>query len=391
MKRLAGSTALILATLTAVFLVWQLSSAVVLFILSLVIAATIRPLIDWFAARGLPRALALLLAYVVCVGSIIALVIIFGGSLLTELQQLTKDVTSGYEQLISQWPKGTPFQQSLAQRLPAASDLYATITGAQGGALLQTAVGFTLGSFDVLGQLLISLVISIYWSTDQEHFKRLWVSLLPVEMRARARDIWQNIELGLGGYLRSQLIQSVLALILLGVGYHVLGLKYAAALALIGTIGWLIPWVGVLLAVIPAVLVGLSMSPVLGGMTAVLTIAVLAFLEFVIEPRLFNRRNFSSLLVVIVVLVLLDQLGLIGILIAPPLAAVIQIFASQLFRSTIPSPTLQLTQPISALQERLTAIQSGLVAQTETTTPEITNLMERLTQLITRATDSAES
>ncbi|MBA3867545.1 MAG: AI-2E family transporter [Anaerolineae bacterium] len=391
MKRLAGSTALVLVTLTAVFLVWQLSSAVVLFILSLVIAATIRPLIDWFAARGLPRALALLLAYVVCVGSIIALITVLGGSLLPELQQLTKDATSGYEQLIAQWPKGTSFQQSLAQRLPAASDLYATITGAQGGTLLQTALGFTLGSFDVLGQLLISLVISIYWSTDQEHFKRLWVSLLPVEMRARARDIWQNIELGMGGYLRSELIQSVLALILLGIGYHVLGLKYATALALIGTIGWLIPWVGVLLAVIPAVLVGLSMSPALGILTAVMTIAVLAFLEFVIEPRLFNRRNFSSLLVVIVVLVLLDQLGLIGILIAPPLAAVLQIFASQLFRSTIPAPTLQLTQPISALQERLSVIQSGLTAQPEATTPEITNLMARLTQLIARATDSSES
>jgi len=168
-------------------------------------------------------------------------------------------------------------------------------------------------------------------------------------------------------------------------------LKYAAALALIGTIGWLIPWVGVLLAVIPAVLVGLSMSPALGILTAVLTIAVLAFLEFVIEPRLFNRRNFSSLLVVIVVLVLLDQFGLIGILIAPPLAAVIQIFASQLFRSTIPVPTLQLTQPISALQERLSSIQSGLAAQTEATPPEITNLMTRLIQLIARATDSAES
>src|SRR3954447_5087678 len=148
---------------------------------------------------------------------------------------------------------------------------------------------------------------------------------------------------------------------------------------------------GVLLAVIPAALVGLSMSPALGILTAVLTIAVLAFLEFVIEPRLFNRRNFSSLLVVIVVLVLLDQLGLIGILIAPPLAAVIQIFASQLFRSTMPAPTLQLTQPISALQERLNFVQSGSVAQTEATTPEITNLMARLTQLIVRATDSAES
>ena len=293
MKRLAWSTGVILATFTAVLLGWELRNAVVLFILSLVIAATLRPLVDWFAERRLPHTLALLFTYFVCVGFIIALVIILSGPLLTEFQQLTTDVTSGYEQLRTQWPNGTPFQQSLAQQLPAANDLYAAITGPQGSTLMQTALGLTLGSFDLLGQLLIILVLSIYWSTDQEHFKRLWVSLLPFEMRARARAIWQNIETGLGGYLRSQLIQSVLALILLGIGYQVLGLKYPAALALIGTIGWLIPWVGILIAVIPAVLVGISVSPVIAVLTAVLTIGVLSFLEFVVEPRLFNRRRFQ--------------------------------------------------------------------------------------------------
>lgn len=386
MKRLAWFTVVVLGTLTAAFLFWEFRAAVVLFIGSLVIAATVRPVVDWFAARRLPRGLALLFAYAVFVGFIIALVVILSGPLLTDLQQLTTDVTTGYEQLTAQWPNGTPFQQSLAQQLPTASDLYAAITGPQGGALLQTALGLTLGSFDLLGQVLISLVLSIYWSTDQEHFKRLWVSLLPFEMRARAREIWQNIELGLGGYVRGELIQSVLALILLGIGYQALGLKYPAALALIGTISSLIPWVGVLLAVIPAVLVGLSISPVLAVLTAALTIGVLSFLEFVVEPRLFNRRRFSSLLVVIVVLVLADQFGLIGILIAPPLAAVIQIFTSQLLRSMTQATTPQLTEPVSALQARLQSVQTSLAAQTESPTPEITNLVDRLTQLIHRAT-----
>jgi putative permease len=385
MKRLALSTGVVLATFTAAILAWEFRGAVVLFIVSLAIAATVRPLVDWFAARRLPRGLALLFAYAVCVGSIVVLVVILSGPLLTDVQQLTKDVTSGYEQLRAQWPNGTPFQQSLAQQLPAASDLYAAITGPQGGTLLQTALGLTLGSFDLLGQLLISLVLSIYWSTNQEHFKRLWVSLLPFEMRARAREIWQSIEIGLGRYLRSQVIQSVLASILLSIGYQALGLKYSAALALIGTIGWLIPWVGVLFAVIPATLVGLSAGPALAALAAALSIGVLSFLAFVIEPRLFSRRRFSSLLVVIVVLVLLDQFGLIGILIAPPLAAVIQIFGSQVFRSMTKATTPKLDQPVSALQVRLQTVQTVLATQAKSPAPEITNLVDRLTQLVARA------
>jgi predicted PurR-regulated permease PerM len=230
----------------------------------------------------------------------------------------------------------------------------------------------------------------VYWSSDQEHFKRLWFSLLPFQARARARDVWQNIETGFGAYLRSQVIQTVLAALLLGFGYQVLDLKYPVALALIGAIGWLIPWVGVLLAVIPAALVGLSISPPLGLLAAALTIGVLAFLEHVVEPRLFRRAQFSSLLAVIVLLVLADEYGFMGILAAPPLAAAIQIFAGQIIRATTRSMAtpaahpIDLTQPIGVLRERLASVQARLAAQPESR-PDLVNLVERLTQLIEQA------
>jgi predicted PurR-regulated permease PerM len=281
-------------------------------------------------------------------------------------------------------------QQSLARQLPAASDLSTAITGPQSGALLQTVLGLTLGSFDLLGQLLIVLVLSMYWSADQERFKRLWLSLLPLQARARARAVWQNIETGFGAYLRSQVIQSVLAIILLGLGYQALGLQYPVALALIAAIGWLIPWVGVLVAVIPAGLAGLAISPGLGVLAAALTIGVLAFLEFVVEPRLFKRERFSSLLVVIVLLVLADEYGLIGILLAPPLAVAIQIIAGQLWRATTRSMVapserpIVSAQPVGMLQTRLALVHAQLAAQPEPR-PELDNLVNRLEQLIEQA------
>jgi putative permease len=387
MKRLAWFTLVILATFTLVLLFWEFRVAVLLFVLSLVVAATVRPLVDRFAARGLPRGLALLLTYAICIGGVIALVVILSGPLLTDLQQLTKNVADNYEQMKTQWPTGSPFQQTLAQQLPSTGELYQLFSGS----LPQTVLGITLGAFDLLGQLMIVLVLSIYWSADQEHFKRLWLSLLPFDRRARARLIWQTLESGLGAYLRSQVIQTVLAVILLGLGYQVLGLQYPIALALIGAIGWLIPWVGLLLAVIPALWVGLSSSLALGLLAAAFTIGVLCFLEFVVEPRLFNRRRFSSLLVVIVVLVLVDEYGLIGILLAPPLAAAIQILAGQLMRPTPTPKTTQLAQPISALQAHLESVQSLLSTQTVPPGPELNNLVDRLTLLIARAEQQNQS
>jgi putative permease len=390
MRRLAWFTLIVLATLTTAIVFWEFRVAVVLFGLSLAVAAAVRPLVDRFAAHRLPRGLALLFAYALCVGGLIALVLILSGPLFANLQQLTRDLASGYEQIKAQWPYGSSLQQTLAKQLPAASDVSKAITGPQGGAVLQAVLGLTMGSFDLLGQLMIVLVLSMYWSADQEHFKRLWLSLLPFQARARARDIWQNIETGFGAYLRSQVIQTVLAILLLGVGYQVLGLQYPVALALIGAIGWLIPWAGVLLAVIPVVWAGLAISPVLGLAAAVFTIGVLAFLEYVVEPRLFKRERFSSLLAVIVLLVLADEYGFIGILLAPPIAAAIQIFAGRIMRAatlSMATPTahpIDLARPIGVLHERLASVQAQLAAQT-TSAPELVNLVERLTQLIEQA------
>ena len=87
MKRLAWFTLIILATLTTVIVFWEFRVAVVLFSLSLAVAAGVRPLVDWLAARRLPRGLALLFTYVICVGGPIALVVILSGPLFANLQQ----------------------------------------------------------------------------------------------------------------------------------------------------------------------------------------------------------------------------------------------------------------------------------------------------------------
>ena len=116
---------------------------------------------------------------------------------------------------------------------------------------------------------------------------------------------------------------------------------------------------------------------------AAFTIGVLSFLEFVVEPRLFNRRQFSSLLVVIVVLVLVDEFGLIGILLASPLATAIQILAGQLMRSTTTVKTT-LAQPIGALQVQLTSAKSLLATETVPPGPQLNNLVDRLGLLIDR-------
>lgn len=388
MKKLAWYTAVCLATLTVVFLLWEFRTAVIIFILSLIVAAIVRPMVDKLTIHGIPRWLALVITYLGIVVAFIALGLLFMKPVISEIQAIATDLPEGYQQLKTQWLTGSGLQQTIAQSMPDLNNLIQIITSGHWNNFIQNFVGFTMGSVTLIGELVVVMILSIYWSADQEHFKRLWLSLLPFQLRTRWRDVWQNIENEIGSYLRSEIIQSLLTLLILVIGYQLIGLKYPVFLAVFGAISWLFVWFGGLVAVIAALLAGLAITPAIGILTALFTIFVLAFLEFIVEPRLFNRQRLSSLLMLIMVLIMVKQYGIIGFLAAPPIAVAIQIIGRQIYQTTTatsiplpPPPDIQ----IEILRERLKSVQELITARSEPPTPEIINLIDRLDSLISKA------
>jgi predicted PurR-regulated permease PerM len=263
--------------------------------------------------------------------------------------------------------------------------LYAILSGTQGLQFAQTFFGITISSFSLIGNFFAIVVLSIYWSIDRVHFERLWLSLLPVDARANAREVWRDIENGVGGYIRSEVAQSVLAGVLLGVGFYWMGLPYPILIALVSAVVWLIPWLGAILALIPVLIVGFSVSMPLGLVTSGYTIAVLLLMELFVEPRLFSRSKLSSLLVVLIMIALADALGLIGIILAPPLAAAIQL----LFRHFIlPGPIKtkdESIRRIADLDSKLIGVQELVADRVESVAPESLSLLERLDSLVADA------
>ena len=96
-------------------------------------------------------------------------------------------------------------------QLPPPSKLFEALTGDQGQLVLPAILS---------GALII--------------FERLWLSLLPSGQRKQARGILRTIEQDLGAYIRSEVIQSLLAGLLLSLGYWLLGSPYPTLLASVG-------------------------------------------------------------------------------------------------------------------------------------------------------------
>jgi predicted PurR-regulated permease PerM len=388
MRRLAISTILILLTLVGLILFWEFRLAVILFLSSLVVAGTVRPATDWWVRRGLSRGLAIILTYLIGLVILGGMLYLIGGSLMSELQDATNRFAIAYRSITSSWPEGTTFQQAVASRLPPLEDLYEAATGEQGVLLLQNMLGVAQSVFLVVGQFLIVLVLSIYWTVDQVRFERIFLTMLPAHQRSNARTIWRAIETGVGGYLRSEIIQSLLAFILLVIGYQLMQVPYPVFLALVGSLLWLIPWLGAILALILPFLSGWLVSPALALVAAAFTFTVLLVLQVVVEPRLFNRNRYDPLLIVVMIVALADAFGLVGILIAPPLAAAIHILFDHFVRRSTPT---ELTSPhiqVARLRARLEQVHERIESGEEELTPEAASLIERLEELIEEAQDA---
>jgi predicted PurR-regulated permease PerM len=226
----------------------------------LALAATIRPLAKRLTGRSRVKRLGLLLLFLLILGGFAVLFALSAAEAAGEVQQLAGQVAVQDVWQQPEWLAGTAFQEVLDERLPAPSVLFGALTGDQGQLVLPTLFGVTQNIISVVSAALVILFLSIYWGVDQVHFERLWLSLLPVGWRARVRDIWRTTEPELGAYIRNAAIRSVLAGLLLGLGYWALGSPYPALLALIGALALLIPMVGVALAVIAPLLVGLLTS-----------------------------------------------------------------------------------------------------------------------------------
>lgn len=381
-KQLVMFATAIMTTLLALVILWQFRLVVIYVLVSLALAATVRPIIVNWIRNSFVKRFFLVLVYLVGLGCFGFLIFLAGGYVTNDIQQIaqTLSVQGGWR--MPSWLEGSSFQQLLVTWVPAPDKLFEALTGEEGQFVLPAVLNFTEGIGSFVSGLFLILFLSIYWSVNQIHFERLWLSLMPSEQRKHARGIWRTIESDLGAYIRSEAVQSLLAVLLLGLGYWLLGSPYPMLLAVIGALAWLIPVVGAALAVISPLLIGMLTSVQLSLFTVFYTLIILIVLQVWVEPRLLRRDWDNPILTLIILLAMADVFGLLGILIAPPLSAVCQIMWNLLVSNRLASGSAVQILDLKERQRRLLAIINEM---DEPPPPLVMSSMERLTNLMEKA------
>jgi len=371
----------VMTTLLVLVALWQFRIVVIYVLISLALAATVRPMARSESRRNAVTRLLMILLYVVSIGVFGLLIFLVGRLLIGDLQELAQTISEESTWVLPSWLEGSLLTQALGRWLPTPDKLFEAITS-QRQLILSAVLGFTQGIGGIVSAFFVILFLSIYWSINQNHFERLWLSLLPSELRTRARDIWRTLEHDLGAYTRSEIIQSLLAVFLLGTGYWLLGSPYPALLAVVGAIAWLVPVVGVVLAVILPLLLGLLTGAQFSLFTVLYTLIVLIALQVWLEPRLFIRKWNNPILTLIILLGLADAFGLLGVILAPPLSVVCQLLWNLLVSDRLaPATAVQ----VSDLKERQAGLRLAIEEMKEPPPPLVLSSMERLAALLEKA------
>jgi putative heme transporter len=312
-------------TMGGIWLLDLLLPILVIIVVALILVGTLSPAVSWLQRHGVTRTLAIAVVFIGCGIVVVGLGLITIPSLFAQVSQTITnlpEIQKGLAHALESHRLTAPLANAIRTFKPEDRVRGVNVT---------TAVTASLGVVEVIGYAATSVVLAIYFIADAERSRAALYALVPRRFHVRLARVLLNLETIVGGYLRGQIITSV------AIGLFTFALlastrvPNALALAAFAALTDVIPFVGGLLATTPAVLVALSRG------TAVATIVLLAMIGYqefesrVIVPRVYGQAlRLSSAVVVIALLVGGKVGGIVGALLALPIAAALRMLIEEL-------------------------------------------------------------
>ena len=190
--------------------------------------------------------------------------------------------------------------------------------------IIDKSINFTVGALGVITILVTVAIIVFFFTNDRERIKNSTLRLLPASLREDASRIIDDLEQKVGGYVTAQFLSITQVGVCVAVGLAILHVNYAVFLGFISAVMDLVPVVGPVISGVVILLVAISHGPVI----AALAIGVLLLAQFIennwAKPYFFSKYMDLHPLIVIFSFVLAAKLiGVIGVVFAPAIAAVI--------------------------------------------------------------------
>jgi predicted PurR-regulated permease PerM len=322
-------TLVVLLVVIGFLLFYRFRLVVVIAFSGIVVSMAMAPGVDWLHRHHVPRSLSVILIYLALLLLLIGFIVLLVPPIVDQLSSAIPKVESYYQDLKAALVN-SPLQviRQVAAQMPAQINLTLAASPAAGGSLdavgqaLTTAGGIVSGLFTLTAILLIGF----YWTLESDSAVRTLLLPLSIDRRESTHEMLQEIVTRVGGYVRGQGILALTIAVADLIVFLVIGLPAALAVALLAGMFELIPVLGPTLGAIPAVLVAFAYDPT----KVVWVIAAGALIQLlennVLAPRVMHKTVGVNPMVTLLAIIAFGSLfGFAGLLLAIPMAAIIQI------------------------------------------------------------------
>ncbi len=310
---------LILAVIAGILLVARLWQIILMLIIALVLAGTFSPVVTWLERHRVPRPLALTLILLALLGAVVGLGVLIIPAFVHQFGTLSADA-----------PRIQARLADFASRIPPLAGQADVIRSAKPDRLFGPIGAYALKSVGAAAQMVVlggtTVVIAFYLIADHERVQGFLFALLPRRYHIRTARVLLDMETVVGGYMRGQAITSLCIGVFAFTLLQVMGVPAALPLAILAAFADLIPLVGGVLAVAPSVLFALTIGPLQAVIVLVALVIYQQFESHLLLPRVYGQSlRLSPLAVIVALLVGGTLLGIVGALLALPMAAGIRV------------------------------------------------------------------
>lgn len=316
----------------AIFLLQQvvsISSVLILIVMALFLAVGLNPLVEWFMKRETRRGVAVLLVLVIVLGVLTLFVLTVAPVISEQIARISANAPGWLDDL-----QHNATVQRLDDKYDVISKVRDYITqGDFGQSVFGGALGVGLAVLSAVANSLIVLVLMIYFLASLPSIKNAAYRLAPASRRPRVSQLGDRIIRSTGAYVAGAFVVAICAGVSTLVFTFIVGLgDYAFALAFIVGLLSLIPVVGSVISAVLITALGLTISPTVALVCFVYYMAYQQVEAYVIYPRIMNRSvDIPGSVTVIAALVGGALLGIVGALLAVPVAAALLMLHREVF------------------------------------------------------------
>ena len=314
----------IVATIATCWLLIRVWQIILLLVIALVLAGTLSPLLTWLERRRITRPLGLIIVLIGMIGLI-------GGLGAIVAPALTEQINA----VVDNAPEIRAQIADVLAPLPGLAEAADSIRGVRPSGIITTvgtqALSYVAVALQSVFYAIMALVLAIYLLADHERVVGFIFALLPRRYHLRSARVLLDMETIVGGYVRGQVLTSLLIAGFTWVVLAALNVPNALALAVIAGFADLIPLIGPILAVAPPVLAALTQGPVTALIALVLLVIYNQIENHILIPRVYGQTmRLSPVAVIVSLLIGGALLGVVGALLALPIAAGIRVLVEDL-------------------------------------------------------------